>query len=134
MRPDALTLLQTASRVGALLASLLAAACSEAPSPDLAYRQVEHGDADRGRHLIAQYQCGSCHTIPDAASGAVRVGPSLAGFARRSYIAGQVPNGPATLQRWLQDPQALVPGATMPDLGMSAEDARDIAAYLLSRP
>ena len=134
MRPHAHTLLQTASRVGVLLASLACAACGEVPPPDRAYRQVERGDADRGRQLIVHYQCGSCHTIPEAASSAVGVGPSLAGFARRSYIAGQVPNGPATLQRWLLDPQALVPGAAMPDLGMSVEDARDIAAYLMSRP
>lgn len=132
MRPRAHTLHHIALRVGIWLAMVLAG-CSEAPSPDHAYRQVEHGDADRGRRLIAQYQCGSCHAIPDAASGSVRAGPSLAGFARRSYIAGRVPNGPDTLQRWLLDPQALVPGATMPDLGMSAEDARDIAAYLMSQ-
>lgn len=116
----------------ALLAALGMAGCGEPPAPDLAYRSVERGDAERGRMLIGRYQCGSCHHIPDAPLGDVRAGPSLAGFGRRSYIGGQLPSGPVTLQGWLQDPQALLPTATMPDLGVSADDARDIAAYLLS--
>jgi cytochrome c len=59
-------------------------------------------------------------------------GPALAGFGRRSYIAGEVPNAPATLTRWIESPQELVPGTAMPDLGASRDDARDMAAYLLS--
>ena len=50
----------------------------------------------------------------------------------RGYIAGEVPNGPQMLQRWLQDPQSLVPDTTMPDMGVSPIDARDMAGYLLS--
>ena len=86
----------------------------------------------RAQALLAQYQCGSCHHIPGVPSSLAGAGPSLSGFGRRSYIAGQVPNTPESLQRWLQDPPALVPGATMPRLGVSERDARDIAGYLLS--
>jgi cytochrome c2 len=90
------------------------------------------GDAARGRRLLSHYQCGSCHAIPDVPSAQGRVGPPLDAFGKRVYIAGELPNDPATLQRWLQDPQALVPGTVMPDMGVPPSDARDMAAYLHS--
>ena len=81
---------------------------------------------------MGHYQCGSCHAVPDVPAAAITAAPTLEHFGRRSYIAGQLPNSPETLQRWLLDPPAAVPGATMPRLGLSAQDARDIAAHLLS--
>jgi len=114
-------------RPGCLLATLalLLAGCTP-------QARVDGGDPERGRLLMAQYQCGSCHAAPDVPGVERPLGPSLHGFGRRSYIAGRVPNGPSTLARWLQDPPALVPGTVMPRLGVSALDARDMAAYLLS--
>jgi cytochrome c2 len=103
-----------------------------AAPPDARFTSVPQGDRERGRKLLVHYQCGRCHAIPEVPDAAGRIGPSLAQFARRSYIASQVPNSAQPLQRWLQDPQALVPGTTMPDLGVSPTDARDMAAYLLS--
>jgi cytochrome c len=32
--------------------------------------------------------------------------------------------------QWLRDPQAIDPHTAMPDLGVNARDARDMAAYL----
>jgi cytochrome c1 len=32
--------------------------------------------------------------------------------------------------RWLTSPQAVRPATAMPDLGITPQDARDIAAYL----
>ena len=58
------------------------------------------------------------------------VGPPLTQFARRSYIAGMLPNTEANLQHWIRDPQAVVPGNAMPDMGVTARDAADITAYL----
>jgi cytochrome c1 len=115
-----------------LTAGAALAACSTDPPPDEPYRKVLHGDAERGLALVSRYQCGGCHAVPQAPSESMRIAPPLEAFGRRSYIAGRVPNSPAALQRWLQDPQSLVPGTRMPDLGMSEADARDIAAYLLS--
>ncbi len=117
-----------------LVLSLLAfvlAACAQEP-PDARWAKVEGADLARGERLLSQYQCGSCHRIPEAPSAVGRVGPSLAAFGKRGYIAGEVPNGPQMLQRWLQDPQSLVPDTTMPDMGVSPIDARDMAGYLLS--
>jgi cytochrome c2 len=123
---------QSAAALACALTTVVAAVgCSGGAPADRDYRTVEGGDPARGLRLIAQYQCGSCHAIPDA-PGDGRLGPSLEGFGRRSYIAGRVPSNPASLQRWLQDPQALVPDTTMPDVGVSRDDARDIAAYLLA--
>ena len=83
-----------------------------------------------GRQLLAQYQCGSCHVIPEVAAARGRVGPTLAGFGRRSYIAGHVPNDADALARWIIDPAALAPDTAMPSMGVSAADARAMATYL----
>lgn len=87
-------------------------------------------DARLGRHLLAQYQCGSCHVIPDVASARGTLGPSLQSFGRRSYIAGELPNRGDNLVRWIVEPRALVPNTTMPSMGVSVEDARHMAAFL----
>ncbi len=91
---------------------------------------VPGGDSEKGRLLIGKYGCGSCHAIPGIRGAAGKVGPELAGFKQRIYIAGQVPNVPENLVAWIEDPQAIAPGTAMPDLGVSREEARDIAAYL----
>jgi len=88
------------------------------------------GDAERGRLLMAQYQCGRCHAIPGVAGARGKLAVPLDAFGARSYIAGRIPNRPATLVRWIVDPPSLVPGTAMPNLGVSAVEAHDIAAYL----
>jgi len=45
-------------------------------------------------------------------------------------IAGELPNVPDNLVRWIMNPPAIEPGTAMPDLGLSKQQARDIAAYL----
>lgn len=109
------------------------AACDRPPAPDQRFTQVDGGDARRGQQLMAQYQCGRCHLIPDVPAADGRSAPALAAWGRRSYIAGRLQNDPQNLQRWLQSPRAAWPGATMPDLGVTAADARDIAAHLLAQ-
>ena len=125
--------LQRAGRALALLASLLAgigcSACDAGPAVRPAGTAAE---LKRGQRLLEQYQCGSCHAIPGVAAARGVQGPSLEAFGRRSYIAGQVPNGPDSLVRWIVAPQALVPGTLMPSMGVSPADARFMAAYLES--
>jgi cytochrome c2 len=113
-------------------AVLAAAGCGPAAPVDQRFRSVPNSDLQRGRQLMGHYQCGSCHAVPGVPRAATTAAPALEGFGRRSYIAGRLPNGPLMLQRWLQDPPAMVPGTTMPRLGIPEQDARDIAAYLLS--
>lgn len=115
-----------------VLAALLASGCEVGERP-LPYGNAPPDQRLAGQRLLAQYQCGSCHAIPGVA--AIRqqtTGPALTAFGRRSYIAGQVPNRPDTLARWIADPAALVPGTPMPAMGVSPTDARDMAAYLLA--
>jgi cytochrome c len=89
-------------------------------------------DPGRGRMLMAQYQCGNCHTIPGVAASRGQVASSLDAFGQRSYIAGRLANRPELLAKWIESPQSLVPGTLMPSMGVSAADARDMAAYLSS--
>lgn len=91
---------------------------------------VTGGDPERGRALILAYGCGYCHTVPGVRGARGQVGPSLEHVASRVYIAGVLPNKPGELERWLRDPPAVDPRTAMPNVGVSEEDARDLAAYL----
>lgn len=88
------------------------------------------GDPGSGRVIIAEKDCGVCHTIPGVRGARGKVGPSLAGFAQRGYIAGELPNRPSLLVRWLPNAPELAPGTAMPAIPMTEREARDIAAYL----
>jgi cytochrome c len=94
------------------------------------YAVYTGGNPDRGAQLIRQYRCGSCHMIPGIRNASGLVGPPLILFGRRTYIAGEVPNNPDNLIRWLKSPPSIEPGTAMPVLGLSDDQARDIAAYL----
>jgi cytochrome c1 len=83
-----------------------------------------------GRRLIASYGCGSCHSIPGVPGANSMAGPPLSCFYQRSYIAGRLPNNRENLIKWIQVPQQMDPGNAMPNLGVTDEEAGDIAAYL----
>lgn len=91
---------------------------------------VAGGDARRAPALIRQLGCGACHLIPGVSNANGNVGPPLTRFGGRTYIAGMLDNSPSNLVRWIRDPQGVVPGNAMPDMGISDAQARDIAAYL----
>ena len=88
------------------------------------------GDPARGPDLMRKYGCQSCHTIPGVVGAAGHVGPPLAGIASRSYIGGVLPNAPANMLRWIQDPKLVDSLTAMPNVGVTPSDARNIAAYL----
>jgi cytochrome c1 len=114
-----------------LAGALVVAACST-PGGAVPGAAPTLGDPDRGARLISDYGCGSCHVVPGVSGAHGLVGPPLTDFGRRSYIAGVLPNNADNLQHWISDPQSVVPGNAMPDLGVTTVDARDIAAYLLT--
>lgn len=95
-----------------------------------AYTVETGGDVHRGAALINQYRCGACHLIPGIHDARGMVGPPLIYFAQRTFIAGEVPNSPANLVQWIRSPKSIEPGTAMPDLGLSEQEARDVAAYL----
>lgn len=85
---------------------------------------------ERGRDLLVQYRCGSCHAIPGVPASRGTVGPPLDAWRHRSYIAGRLPNSPETVARWIVAPQALVPGTLMPSMGVTPAEAQAMASYL----
>jgi cytochrome c len=108
---------------------LLAGACRSAGTIP-GYAVAVSGDPGAGRLSMENRHCGVCHDIPDVVDGHGVIGPSLEGFARRSFVAGMLPNTPANVIRWIQDPLALDPRTAMPTLGLADVEARDMAAYL----
>jgi len=88
------------------------------------------GRPARGRQVIRRYGCESCHSIPGVVGAQGQVGPPLDNIASRSYLAGRLPNSPDNMIRWIRDPQGVEPGTAMPELGVTEQDGKDIAAYL----
>ena len=94
------------------------------------------GDAIRGEQLY-ESRCMACHSLD-----ANRVGPMHRGVYGRK--AGSVPDfaysvaltsspivwSDTTLNRWLTDPEALIPGQRMNIRVLSADDRVDLIAFL----
>jgi cytochrome c len=113
--------------------SLCAAAIAAALLPSAAH--ALEGDAARGAQVYER--CAACHS-PDAD----RVGPRHRGVVGRR--AGSIDGFPysaavkrsgivwdeAALEKWLTDPQALIPGQRMGFRLGSAQDRADVIAYL----
>jgi mono/diheme cytochrome c family protein len=121
-------------------AQLSAGADADPLPPDLQWlateedrrQEIRAGDPRRGRDMVATYGCGSCHVIPGVDNARGTVGAPLTDFGDRHYIAGSLLNTPENLTLWILAPESVEPGTAMPAVGVSAEDAWDIAAYLLS--
>jgi mono/diheme cytochrome c family protein len=103
------------------------------PASVSAHGALLRGDAGRGKRILAQYACQSCHRIPGVTGSEVDVGRPLDDLAKRRIIAGSLPNSQENLMRWIRNPQAIDPDAAMPNMGVSERDALDISAYLLSK-
>jgi putative membrane protein len=106
-------------------ATLAVSACARAEGS-----VVPGGNIERGRTTLAAMGCGSCHTIAGVTGAHGLVGPPLTGVASRSMLAGELPNSPENMMRWIMDPPAIEPGTAMPNLQVKEQSARDIVAYL----
>lgn len=109
---------------------LLAAVCAAAGPAWAA------SDAQRGQQVY-EARCGGCHSVD-----ADRIGPRHAGVVGRR--AGSVPGfvysealrrsglrwDAVLLERWLADPESLVPGQRMGYALADAQARADIVAYL----
>jgi cytochrome c2 len=95
-----------------------------APAPPI-------GNAERGKAVAAQYGCNVCHAIPGVEGPQGSLGPSLAGVASRPAISfNTVPNTPENLAKFVQNPASLNPQSSMPPIGLTDVEAKDVAAYL----
>jgi cytochrome c1 len=100
-----------------------APADSAAPSQD--------PQAAAGEKLFTAKGCVGCHSLTAYNAPKGMIGPNLANVGERSYIgAGSFKNTDETLARWIQNPQALKQGVLMPNLGVTAEEAKSLVAFL----
>lgn len=85
-----------------------------------------------GRDVFMRRQCSACHTIRGTqAKGAT--GPDLTHVgSRRTIGAGLLETSRGSLAAWIADPQTLKPGNNMPLVPLSAEELRQISAYMES--
>ena len=113
----------------ALMASGAVAGCTGGQST-APYNVAVAGSPQHGRALLSQYGCGACHIIPGVHAARGLVGPPLYFWSRRTMIAGELPNTPENLERWIENPPAIEPGTAMPNLGVTPAEARDMTAYL----
>jgi cytochrome c1 len=112
---------------------MVLAACNRLPRDSSAREQAMEltgANPDGGPALMRHYGCVSCHTIPGVRGADATVGPPLTAMSRRTYIAGVLPNNPANMVRWIVNPPSVDSLTAMPYLGVTAGDARTIAAYL----
>ncbi len=98
------------------------------------------GDPAKGRALLDTRGCGLCHSMSGVAplrlsqpkrpppgpalSDALLLAPDLSHTRRRFQTA--------RLEQWLRDPRSLKSDALMPKEDLTAAEARDVAAYLLT--
>lgn len=88
------------------------------------------GNPTTGQATVQRLGCGACHQMGAVAGTNGQVGPALDDLSSRAEFAGKVAGEPKPLIAWIQHPQSISPGVGMPDIPMSDQDARDIAAYL----
>jgi cytochrome c len=118
-----------------IVLALLALACNRQETtqtaPATPHAQAA-GDATRGRELAGQYGCNVCHVMPGVEGPSGSLGPSLEGLASRPTItAAAVPNDPATLARFIQNPASVNPQSAMPPMAINGPtDVQDLVAYL----
>jgi cytochrome c len=110
--------------LAAVLLGLLSGCERDHGSPQLLV-----GDSARGKRLMREYGCHTCHVIPGVDGANSVVGPPLGGIAERVYAGGRL-NTPPNLVAFIRDPQAVDARTPMPNVGANEPDARDMAAYL----
>lgn len=112
-----------------VLLAVALSGCGEGQAKEEAARMTG-GNPDHGAVLIQKYGCSACHTIPGIEGARATIGPPLDRLGQRAHLAGELPNTPENLIRWITDPQSVARGTAMPDVGVSDPEARHIAAYL----
>ncbi|HET7712147.1 MAG TPA: c-type cytochrome [Thermoanaerobaculia bacterium] len=116
----------------AVVTCFLLLSCNKPEQPSAPPPPPPIGNAAAGKQHIDKYSCLACHAIPGIEGDGGSLGPDLAGFASRPAINGRIPNKPETVVAYLQNPSAIDPQTTMPPLGITESEAKDITAYLMT--
>jgi cytochrome c oxidase subunit II len=91
---------------------------------------VEDPAFAEGREVFLHNACISCHTIRGTVATG-RFGPDLTHVGSRDTIAsGSVPNTPANLREFIDNPANFKPGALMPPMHLDPHDLDAVTAYL----
>jgi cytochrome c oxidase subunit II len=91
---------------------------------------VQDPGVAEGRAVFEHNACISCHTIRGTVATG-RFGPDLTHVASRDTIAsGSVPNTPANIHSFVDDPSHFKPGALMPPMHLDGHDLDAVTAYL----
>ncbi|MBS0644139.1 MAG: c-type cytochrome [Proteobacteria bacterium] len=104
-----------------------------AEEADARARALTQGNPLRAPALAIRYGCAGCHTIAGMPGADGQVGPPLNGLRHRVFIGGVLPNTAENLVAWIQRPRQFSPGSAMPVTGITADEARDVAAWLYAR-
>jgi cytochrome c2 len=96
--------------------------------------RITGGNPMDGREAMKQYGCRTCHTVRGVEGATAKVGPELNGLRDRMTIAGKIPNSPENLMQWIRFPHSIDPHTAMPNMSVTEQDAKNIAAYLYSLP
>lgn len=115
---------------GAMLVAVSLIAGCEGGNAKRPYTVTAGGSPERGKAVIVHYECGKCHTIPGIHNAHGVFGPPLNEVGLRTIIGGNFANTPENLVHWVQSPKSMKPKTAMPDLGLTDQQARDVAAYL----
>src|SRR5213596_1799546 len=87
--------------------------------------------AAKGLALFQTSTCINCHAIRGVAGADLRVAPDLTHVgSRRQLGAGILENTPANMHRWIKNPQAIKPGALMPDFNFTDDQLNQLSEYL----
>ena len=85
----------------------------------------------KGQQLFLQKGCVGCHSLQAVNAPKGMIGPNLATVGSRAYIAaGWLRNTDENLEHWIREPQSVKKGVLMPNLGVTAEEAKALRAYL----
>ena len=88
--------------------------------------------AAKGAETFLAAGCIACHST-DSSNAQAFLAPNLSHFASRPRIAAdRFENNAENLAAWLRNPQAVKPGATMPNLNLNDQQVDALVAYLHS--
>jgi cytochrome c oxidase subunit 2 len=127
---------QCAQYCGAQHAKMLIRVYADSPQQFAAWTAhqqqaaMQDPSAAEGRAIFERNACISCHTVEGTVATG-RFGPDLTHVGSRDTIAsGSVPNTPANLRKFIDNPAHFKPGVLMPPMHLNDHDLDAVTMYL----
>jgi cytochrome c oxidase subunit II len=91
---------------------------------------AQAASASAGRRIFEHTACINCHAVAGTPANG-RFGPDLTHLMSRTTIAsGAAQNTPKELRLWIQNPNAIKPGALMPAMQLDDADLDAVVSYM----